>query len=143
VQTKTPAFVARRGLRGGHRQTLASFFLLRRIALPPAEARLIEVEPVVHVRVHCHWQSDRQNALTVIIVHGLEEPLFRADFVNPTATLDTNRGTKVNPTIPLYFYDIADRPKVMEVVRKEMIYSWDIPVYFGETDRYVVVTSPG
>jgi predicted alpha/beta-fold hydrolase len=72
VQSKTPAFVARRGLSGGHRQTLASFFLSRRIALPPAEARLIEVEPGVQVRVHCHWQSDRQSALTVIIVHGLE-----------------------------------------------------------------------
>jgi predicted alpha/beta-fold hydrolase len=72
VQTKTRAFVPRRGLGGGHRQTLASFFLSRRIALPPAEARLIEVEPGVQVLAHCHWQSDRQKALTVIIVHGLE-----------------------------------------------------------------------
>jgi len=64
--------VARRGLRGGHVQTLASFFLPRRIALPPAEKRLIEVEPGVEVMCHCHWQSDRENALTVIIVHGLE-----------------------------------------------------------------------
>ena len=72
MQTKTPAFVPRRGLSGGHRQTLASFFLSRRIALPPAEARFIEVEPGVQVLAHCHWQSDRQKALTVIIVHGLE-----------------------------------------------------------------------
>ena len=33
---------------------------------------MIEVEPGVQVLAHCHWQSDRQNALTVIIVHGLE-----------------------------------------------------------------------
>jgi uncharacterized protein len=72
VQTKTPTFVARRGLSGGHRQTLASFFLSRRSHLPPAEARFIEVEPGVQVLAHCHWQSDRQNALTVIVVHGLE-----------------------------------------------------------------------
>ena len=62
----------RRGLRGGHLQTLASFFLPRRIALPPAERRLIEVEPGVHVLCHCHWQQDRGSALTVIVVHGLE-----------------------------------------------------------------------
>ncbi len=62
----------RRGLRGGHRQTLASFFLPRRIALPPSEKRLVEVEPGVEVLCHCHWQQDRKNALTVIIVHGLE-----------------------------------------------------------------------
>jgi uncharacterized protein len=72
VQTKTPTFVSRRGLSGGHRQTLASFFLTRRVALPPAEGRFIEVEPGVQILAHCHWQTNRQNALTVIIVHGLE-----------------------------------------------------------------------
>lgn len=72
MQTKTPAFAPRRGLSGGHRQTLASFFLSRRIALPAPEQRLIEVEPGVQVLAHCHWQSDRQKALTVIVVHGLE-----------------------------------------------------------------------
>jgi len=64
--------VPRRGLRGGHIQTVASFFLPRRIPLLPAEKRLIEVEPGVQVLCHCHWQQDRENALTVIIVHGLE-----------------------------------------------------------------------
>jgi len=59
-------------LRGGHVQTLASFFLPRRITLPPAERRLIEVESGARVLCHCHWQQDRGKALTVIIVHGLE-----------------------------------------------------------------------
>jgi hypothetical protein len=59
-------------LRGGHVQTFASFFLSRRIEVPPAEKRLIEVEPGAQVLCHCHWQQDRENALTVIIVHGLE-----------------------------------------------------------------------
>jgi predicted alpha/beta-fold hydrolase len=69
----TPAsFVPRRFLRGGHIQTLASFFLPRRKFPPPAEERLIEVEPGVKVLCHCHWQPNRQNALTIIIVHGLE-----------------------------------------------------------------------
>jgi uncharacterized protein len=72
VQTKLPTFVPRRGLRGGHWQTLASFFLRRSFALPPAESRYVEVEPGIQVLVHCHWQSDRQNRLTLIIVHGLE-----------------------------------------------------------------------
>jgi len=64
--------VPRRGLRGGHVQTIANFFLPRRIAPPLAERRLIEVEAGVQVLCHCHWQNDRRNALTVIIVHGLE-----------------------------------------------------------------------
>jgi len=53
-------------------QTLAAFFLSRRIKLPPAEQRLIEVEPGVPVLCHCHWQTERSSALTLIIVHGLE-----------------------------------------------------------------------
>jgi predicted alpha/beta-fold hydrolase len=65
-------FLARRRLRGGHVQTLASFFLKRRIVVPLAEERLVEVEPGVKTLCHCHWQPDRQSALTVIIIHGLE-----------------------------------------------------------------------
>jgi len=64
--------VPRRRLRGGHLQTIASFFLPRRIVLPSTEERSIEVEPGVCVLCHCNWQEDRQKALTVIVVHGLE-----------------------------------------------------------------------
>jgi predicted alpha/beta-fold hydrolase len=65
------AFRPHRLLRGGHMQTLASFFLPRHIDLPAAERRLIEVEPGISVLCHCHWQKNRK-ALTLIVVHGLE-----------------------------------------------------------------------
>jgi hypothetical protein len=52
-------------------QTLAAFFLPRRIDLPAVEKRLIEVEPGITVLCHCHWQRERK-ALTLIVVHGLE-----------------------------------------------------------------------
>jgi hypothetical protein len=69
-QAKT--FQARRGLRGGHLQTIGSFLLSRRIAVSPFEERLIDVGDGAKILCLCHWQSDRQSALTVIIVHGLE-----------------------------------------------------------------------
>lgn len=69
---QTRPFVPRRWLRGGHVQTLASFLISRRFNIPAAEERLIEVEPGVKVLCHCHWQADRTQALTVIVVHGLE-----------------------------------------------------------------------
>ena len=53
-------------------QTIGSFLLRRHFALPPHEERMVEVEPGVSLLCQCHWQPDRQNALTVIIVHGLE-----------------------------------------------------------------------
>jgi uncharacterized protein len=71
-QIEPTRFVPRRRLRGGHVQTLASFFLARQIHLPMPEPRLIEVEPAMRVLCHCHWQKDRRSALTLIIVHGLE-----------------------------------------------------------------------
>jgi predicted alpha/beta-fold hydrolase len=65
-------FVPRRGLRGGHLQTLAGHFLPRRNLLPEPERRLFTVDDGVQVRCDCHWQPDRGAAVTVVIVHGLE-----------------------------------------------------------------------
>jgi hypothetical protein len=65
-------FRPRRFFQGGHLQTIGSYLLLRRVSLPPHEPRLVEVEPGVQVLCRCHWQKDRQKALTILIVHGLE-----------------------------------------------------------------------
>src|SRR6202020_3240734 len=75
-------FRARRWLSGGHVQTIASFLLPRKIHLPPAEERLVEVEAgvfdrtikdgTIKLRCWCYWQSERTQPLTLIVVHGLE-----------------------------------------------------------------------
>jgi predicted alpha/beta-fold hydrolase len=56
-------------------QTIASFLLPRKIHLPPAEERLVEVTPGIKIRCWCYWQgtgADRTEPLTLIVVHGLE-----------------------------------------------------------------------
>jgi hypothetical protein len=65
-------FVPRRGLRGGHRQTLAAALLPRRNTLPTSEKRLFEVGQGVRVLACCNWQPHRLGALTLVIIHGLE-----------------------------------------------------------------------
>lgn len=65
-------FVPHRLLRGGHAQTLAGNFLPRRNALPAPEERLFSVAEDSQVLCHCHWQAQRNNVPTVVIVHGLE-----------------------------------------------------------------------
>ncbi len=65
-------FVPRRGLRGGHMQTLAAYFASRTDHLPLAEERLFSVDPEVQVMCHCHWQTERKSRTTLMIVHGLE-----------------------------------------------------------------------
>jgi predicted alpha/beta-fold hydrolase len=57
-------------------QTIASFLLPRKIHLPPAEERLVEVAPGIKIRCWCYWQGTtkehRTTPLTLIVVHGLE-----------------------------------------------------------------------
>jgi predicted alpha/beta-fold hydrolase len=86
VSAEIPAFRPHPWFRGGHAQTLASFFLPRRIQLPTPEERLVEVASGMHpsetqgsetqaaikLRCLCYWQGQRRAALTLIVVHGLE-----------------------------------------------------------------------
>jgi uncharacterized protein len=65
-------FVPRRFLSNGHLQTLAGNFSRRENRLPAPEERLFNVEEEVQVLCHCHWQPDREQRLTVVLVHGLE-----------------------------------------------------------------------
>ena len=81
--------------------------------------------------------------------HGLEEPLFRIDFVNTNlAVNETNRvnGTNVisirHPNLRLHFHSKAERDKTLEIIRKEEVYSWDIPTLFGETRDFMIIGSP-
>lgn len=73
--------------------------------------------------------------------HGLEEPVARVDFIN---ALDKSEfvNNKNHLSLWLYFYDIAEKQEIMQTIDKEFIYSWCIPVYFDETKKYVIVTSP-
>jgi predicted alpha/beta-fold hydrolase len=72
LQPESDEFRPRRGLRGGHLQTLAGNFLPRVNLLEEPEERLFSVESDVQVLCRCHWQPARSVATTLIIVHGLE-----------------------------------------------------------------------
>jgi uncharacterized protein len=65
-------FVPRRFLCGGNAQTIAGNFMKRVNRLPEPEERLFQVDKDVQLLCHCHWQPERQQRLTLIIVHGLE-----------------------------------------------------------------------
>lgn len=40
--------------------------------LPDAEARFFDVAPDARVLAHCHWQADRRQRATLLLLHGLE-----------------------------------------------------------------------
>ena len=78
--------------------------------------------------------------------HGLDEPIFRLDFVNRSLafSLPTGPGRTrlVHPNLRLHFHASAERERVLKTIEAERIYSWAIPVLFADTRDYVVVTSP-
>ena len=60
-------------LKNGHAMTIATAIVPRRFDIPPAEARLFQVDPDSRLLGHCHWQPGKQkNVPVVVIVHGLE-----------------------------------------------------------------------
>ena len=69
---------------------------------------------------------------------------MRLDFSAPGQSFGDPIDAQANhsPVIPLYLYAIADKAHVQEVIQEEQMFSWDIPIYFGETDEFFVVTSP-
>lgn len=73
MTTSADPFVPAPLLAGGHRMTLYAWARRRRFpALPAAEARYFQVTPDSQVLGHCHWQADRADAPTVLLLHGLE-----------------------------------------------------------------------
>ena len=70
------SFEPRRGLTGGHAQTIAGNFWPRPPFRLRSIAETVEVDPADGSRVlcHCHWQPKpgRSSRLTLVLVHGLE-----------------------------------------------------------------------
>jgi predicted alpha/beta-fold hydrolase len=93
-QSPRSQFVPRRGLRGGHLQTLAGNFMRRANGLPTPEERLFQVDEDVQVLCHCHWQQERRSTLTLMIVHGLEGS-SDSQYVIGTGTKAWQRGWNV------------------------------------------------
>jgi uncharacterized protein len=71
--TSVPEFEPHPLLKNGHLMTIVSAFVPRRFDIPPAEARLFQVDAESRLLGHCHWQSGKpKDAPVIVVVHGLE-----------------------------------------------------------------------
>jgi predicted alpha/beta-fold hydrolase len=71
--TSVPPFEPHPFLKNGHVMTIVSAFVPRRFDIPPAEARLFQVDVESRLLGHCHWQPGKpKDAPVIVIVHGLE-----------------------------------------------------------------------
>jgi len=94
VQLSQRGFKPRRWLANAHLQTIAGNFQRRDNLLPEPEERLFPVAPEVQVLCLCHWQRERRQRPTVVIVHGLEGSA-RSTYVVGTSSLAWQRGWNV------------------------------------------------
>ena len=66
-------YVAPAALRNGHRMTIFAWARPRRFPrLPAAVDRVFDVAPRTRLLARCHWQPDRLEHPTVLLLHGLE-----------------------------------------------------------------------
>jgi hypothetical protein len=88
----------------------------------------------------------QSNGVTAV-PHGLGKPVFQVVTSNTNLSFsfvkfpDAPRPAMQSPIIPLYFYRHSDKVEIMKIIERESMYSWSIPIYFGETDEFVVLTS--
>jgi predicted alpha/beta-fold hydrolase len=67
-----PPFQPPKLLRNGHAMTMFAALYPRQFDLPPAEQRAFQTEPDTTIVTLCHWQPQRQQHRTILMIHGLE-----------------------------------------------------------------------
>jgi hypothetical protein len=93
----------------------------------------------MHDALPIGWEMkviDRKGAMEP--PHGLDEPVFRIDFINHTEKFNDIGGREIFPNLRLYFYDLTQRDAILKIIEDERIYSWNVPDYFDETAEYIL-----
>jgi hypothetical protein len=70
------------------------------------------------------------------------EPVIIIKYQNLKSELSGLSNTKLNPSLILDFYPIKKKQTLIDLIKSQLIYSWCIPIYYGETKDYFIVTSP-
>ncbi len=84
---------------------------------------------------------------TKYVASGMPRPEFVIVVTNPKVAIESRQYPtrdllEAMPVIPLCFYAIKRKSLVQEIIEQQKIFSRSIPIYFGETDSHIVVTSP-
>jgi len=76
------------------------------------------------------------------IPKNANEPMAIIKYKNRNAELVLFSDTKVNPSLVLDLYSIKQKQEIIDFIKSQPFYSWCIPMYYGETRDYFIVTSP-
>ncbi len=76
------------------------------------------------------------------IPHNAETPIAIIEYLNPNAEFTKYTDIKVNPSLIIDFYEIERKQELRDFIASQQLYSWCIPMYYGETEDYFIITSP-
>ncbi len=76
------------------------------------------------------------------IPQNAKEPVAVIKYRNANRELIHLSGTKFYPSLTLDLYPIEQKQELMDLIKSQQHYSWCIPIYYGETEDYFILTSP-
>ena len=89
----------------------------------------------------CEIIQDNFNPID--IPQGADNPDVIIKFINPEREFTYSVGEKqLNPSLILNFYSIKHKAELIDFIKSQQVYSWCIPMYYGETKDYFIITSP-
>jgi hypothetical protein len=71
-----------------------------------------------------------------------ETPIAIIEFQNPNIEFTSYTDRKVHPSLIIDFYEIGRKQELKDIITSQQLYSWCIPIYYGETEDYFIITSP-
>lgn len=76
------------------------------------------------------------------IPKNAENPIAIIKYRNINREFIKYVDTKVNPSLTLNLYPINQKKELIDFIKSQQIFSWCIPIYYGETNNYFIITSP-
>jgi len=70
------------------------------------------------------------------------KPLAIIKFKNPEREFLRYHDRIVNPSLILDLYNINQKHELIDFIISQQVFSWCIPLYYGETEDYFIITSP-
>jgi hypothetical protein len=90
------------------------------------------------------WECEiiKDNFSRSDIPQNTDNPIAIIKYTNPSREFTRFDGTKVNPPFILDLYSIRQKEELIDFIKSQQMYSWCIPIYYGETKDYFIITSP-
>jgi hypothetical protein len=91
------------------------------------------------------WESEiiKDNFNENDIPKNTPQPIIIIKYVNQDKKFTYFAGgTEIHPSLKLNLYPITKKGELIAFIKSQQIFSWCIPIYYGETKEYFIITSP-